>query len=83
MSRITVRILDSDGDPVRGTRVTLWWKGFMLPESSSNEYTDSDGEAVFRYSTDNWPGDQVSVYVDGTEFEGYHSPRDEYQYTIG
>lgn len=83
MARVVVRLKDGEGDPVHGTEVTLWWKGFMLPESSSSEYTDSDGEASFDYSTDNMPGDQVSIYVNGAEFSGYHSPEDYYEFTVG
>ena len=83
MARVVVRLKDGKRNPVHGTKVTLWWKGFMLPETSSSEYTDSDGEASFNYATDNMPGDQVSIYVNGAEFRGYRSPEDYYEFTVG
>lgn len=83
MSRVVVTLTDGEGEPIEGMEVTLWWKGFLLPESSSVEYTDSDGEAVFDYSTDNMPGDSLAIYVDGTEFRDYHSPEGYYEFTVG
>ena len=82
MSREVVRLIDGQGNPIEGTEAALWWKGFMMPETVSKEYTDSDGVATFDYSTDNAPGDKVSIYVDGTEFRGYHSPENYYEFTI-
>lgn len=83
MSSVVVRLVDRDSDPVRGRRVTLWWKGFMVPEGGSDEYTDSDGEATFDYSTDNWPGDQLAISVEGREIKGYHSyPESFYEFTV-
>jgi hypothetical protein len=83
MSKVVVRLMTQGGAPASSRKVTLWWKGFMVPEGGSSEYTDSEGIATFRYQTDAWPGDELAISVEGEQVRGYHSsPGDYYEFMV-
>jgi hypothetical protein len=65
---VTVKVLsESTGKPVSGKRISLWFDGLLRGGSSSDQRTDSQGEAHFN----NDPGNGT-VYVDGTNVhQGY------------
>lgn len=73
-----VRVVDEDGDPVEGTRVSV---NFGILNGVAKEYTDEDGWAEFS----NLDGDIVTgeFYVNG-ESQGEHSTYDgdTYSFTI-
>lgn len=83
MSNVVVHLVTQSGAAASSRKVTLWWKGFLVPEGGSSEYTDAEGIATFCYQTNAWPGDELAIYVDGVELQGYHSsPRDYYEFTV-
>lgn len=63
MGSLTVHVLDSDGNPIRGKGVFVNFVGsFMgLADTHSEDYTDDDGTVAF----DDVPTGSVEVYVDG------------------
>ncbi|MFN8498908.1 MAG: hypothetical protein U0641_13745 [Anaerolineae bacterium] len=63
---IIVNVVDSRGNPVRGARVHISWRGGWMG-SVSDERTDSNGRAYFR-----WESGSGTILVDGQEvFDGY------------
>ena len=67
---VDVYVLDSDGDPVTGTAVTIdiagIWKGGTL-----DEVTDDGGHAEFETAADYEAGREVTIRVRGQSFGPY------------
>ncbi len=67
---LTVEVLDSDGDPVKGARMKIdikgIWKGGTL-----EEYTDSSGHAEFETAADYEESREINIYVRDQSFGPY------------
>jgi hypothetical protein len=68
--RLNVFVIDSDGEPVTGRKVTVdiegVWKGGTL-----DQYTDEDGHAEFETAANYESYRQLTIYVGGQSFGPY------------
>ena len=58
--RFTIQVLNENGKPVAGKRVTVIFTSFL--RGSLDDYTNDDGLAVFDYEVN--PG-EIGIYVNG------------------
>lgn len=85
----SIRVVDEDGEPRRGAKVTISFSGPGILESIigtiDSEYTDSDGWAQFEY--ENIDESQMfvdKIWVDGEEVDsgGVLESSDTRSYTV-
>lgn len=67
---LDVYVLDSDGDPVSGTRVGIIIDGIWTG-GGLEEYTDEDGHAEFETADDYEDHRKLTIYVKGQSFGPY------------
>lgn len=68
---LDVQVLDSDGDPMEGVRVTIIIEGFFSG-GSLEEYTDSDVHAEFEPADDYESYRKLNIYARGESFGPYN-----------
>jgi hypothetical protein len=68
---LSVYVLDSDGDPVRGVEVTIYIDGFFKG-GSLEEYTDDEGHAEFETADDYEGSRQLKIQVREQTFGPYY-----------
>jgi hypothetical protein len=83
----SIRVVDEDGDPVRGAKVTVFYGasvGGLLPGGSETRHTGSDGWAEFERYVGTWGSLIERVYVNGELVGTSLTPDDgdTYSYTV-
>ncbi len=78
MRYVSVRVVGSDGRPVRDARVGIEVHQF-LAGGVKTEYTDSEGLAEFQLDVDE--GAEITIYVNGNQKMQRGSIRSEYKIT--
>jgi hypothetical protein len=77
--QFNVQVLDDDGDPVVGKKVTVIFTSFF--RGWLEEFTDDDGQAEFDYDSVE-PG-KANIYVDDVKYGPYQlDDGDEYTVEI-
>ncbi len=67
---LTVEVLDSDGDPVEGAKVTIIIDG-IISGGSLVEFTDDSGHAEFETAGDYEDSRALNIYVRDESFGPY------------
>jgi hypothetical protein len=70
-NQVDVQVLDNDGDPMSGVKVTIAIGGWMSG-GTIEEYTDDDGRAEFETSQDYESHRDFWIHVRGQTFGPYH-----------
>ncbi len=66
---VTVKVLSSSGNPVKGAKVSLMFSGLISGGSVPGQYSDNNGEVHFNIGTGNG-----TIYVNGRDAKtGYIS----------
>ena len=77
MRSIEVRVVNSDGRPAQGEKVSVWVYQFAASGAVEPKYTNSDGVAEFDLDIDD--SAEISISVDGYEKIGRGSVRGSYR----
>lgn len=64
-NNLSVQVLDSDGDPAEGKRVSIDVHGVVSGGFLEEAYTDDDGQAEFTTYDDYDSTRKITIYVDG------------------
>jgi len=75
MSNFSVRVVDSDGDPVKGIDVMVSYDGLLGGQET--KYTNSNGWATFH----NYGDDGGKLFVNG-DLVGWHRLADDATYSF-
>jgi hypothetical protein len=67
---LDVQVLDNEGDPVSGRKVTIFIDG-ILTGGSLESFTDDDGHAEFETAGDYPDYRELNIYVRGESFGPY------------
>lgn len=67
---LNVYVVDSDGDPVANTQVTVFITG-LLKGGDVSEHTDDDGHALIETTNDYEDSREIYIHVRGDVFGPY------------